>query len=120
MLYTSNIIGLNEGDYIHIELVSFTIDHYDNGKKLMVEKIINNYEVDGKKYNILQINGEHKIDTNKKIKWGMAKDDVTPQDIFRLTKGSDKDRAIVAKYCIQDCNLVHHLMNKIDVITGYV
>ena len=120
MLYTSNIIGLNEGDYIHIELVSFTIDHYDNGKKLMVEKIINNYEEDGKKYNILQINGEHKIDTNKKIKWGMAKDDVTPQDIFRLTKGSDKDRAIVAKYCIQDCNLVHHLMNKIDVITGYV
>merc|ERR1711965_1125518 len=30
------------------------------------------------------------------------------------------ERSIVAKYCIQDCNLVHHLMNKIDVITGFV
>ena len=50
----------------------------------------------------------------------MAKDDVSPQDIFRLTNGSSADRAVVAKYCIQDCNLVHHLMNKIDVITGYV
>jgi len=34
--------------------------------------------------------------------------------------GSSADRAIVAKYCIQDCNLVHHLMRKLDVITGYV
>ena len=60
-------------------------------------------------------------DTNcKSIKWGVAKDDVTPQDIFRLSNGDDSDRAIVAKYCIQDCNLVHHLMSKIDVLTGYV
>jgi DNA polymerase delta subunit 1 len=50
----------------------------------------------------------------------MAKDDVTPQDIFRLANGSSADRAVVAIYCIQDCNLVPHLMNKIDVITGYV
>jgi DNA polymerase elongation subunit (family B) len=55
-----------------------------------------------------------------KLRWGIAKDDVTPQDIFRLTNGSASDRAIVAKYCIQDCNLVHHLLNKIDVITGYI
>ena len=48
------------------------------------------------------------------------KDDVSPQDIFRLSNGSDADRAVVAKYCIQDCNLVHHLMAKIDVLTGYV
>ena len=36
LLYTKNIMGLNKGDFIHIELVSFTIDHYDNGKKLKV------------------------------------------------------------------------------------
>ena len=45
---------------------------------------------------------------------------MTPQDIFKLTNGDASDRAKVAKYCIQDCNLVHHLMTKIDVITGYV
>jgi len=56
----------------------------------------------------------------KHVKWGLAKDDVTPQDIFRMTNEGPKERAVIAKYCIQDCNLVHHLMNKIDVMTGYV
>ena len=43
-----------------------------------------------------------------------------PQDIFRMTRGRSCDRARVAKYCIQDCNLVHYLLNKTDVITGYI
>lgn len=119
-LYTKNIIGLNVGDYIHIELVSFTTDHYDNGRKIKVKEILYDVCEGDKTYNVLVVEGLEEIETNKKLKWGMAKDDVTPQDIFRLTKGDDKDRAIVAKYCIQDCNLVHYLMNKIDVITGYV
>ena len=51
---------------------------------------------------------------------GLAKDDVSPQDIFRLTNGSSADRSIIAKYCLQDCNLVHHLLKKIDVVTGCV
>ena len=50
----------------------------------------------------------------------MAKDDVGPKDIFRLSKGSDDDRSIVAKYCIQDCNLVHELFKKIDIMTGFI
>jgi DNA polymerase elongation subunit (family B) len=50
----------------------------------------------------------------------MAKDDVSPQDIFRMSKESASSRAIVAKYCIQDCNLVHHLMTKVDILTGYI
>ena len=56
----------------------------------------------------------------KQVRWGMAKDDVTPQDIFNMTKQGPGPRSVIAKYCIQDCNLVHHLMRKIDVITGYV
>ena len=114
-LYSKNLTGLNVGDYIHIELCGFTTDYYDDGRKFQV---INITKTDG--FAILRIKGQHNIDTKKSMKWTMAKDDVTPQDIFRLSKGSDADRAIVAKYCIQDCNLVHHLMNKIDVVTGYV
>ena len=57
---------------------------------------------------------------DKKVRWGLAKDDVTPQDIFRLTNEGPRERGIIAKYCIQDCNLVHHLMRKIDVMTGYI
>jgi DNA polymerase elongation subunit (family B) len=127
-LYSANLSGLHVGDFIHIELSGFTSDYYKNGQKFKVEDILYDQiveeEVKGKivsnKYNIIVINGHENIGKAKSIKWGMAKDDVTPQDIFRLAKGSSSDRAIVAKYCIQDCNLVHHLMNKIDVLTGYV
>ena len=119
-LFSSNLAGLNVGDFIHIEITGFSADYYNNGQKFKVLQI--EKEVEGK-YNVITIKGKHPIREvagEKYVKWGMAKDDVTPQDIFRLSKGSSADRAIVAKYCIQDCNLVHHLMNKIDVITGYV
>ena len=124
-IYSKNIMGLHAQDYIHLEITSFTVDYYQKGKKFQVVDILLNQEhpeeTSGKKYNIIIIAGHYPdLDPyTQKLKWGMSKDDVTPQDIFRLANGSSSDRAIVAKYCIQDCNLVHHLMNKIDVITGY-
>ena len=116
-LHTKNITGLHVGDFIHIELSSFTSDYYMGGKKFTVTDI-----KDSSNGKILVIAGHHEqnIDKSKKIRWTMAKDDVTPQDIFRMSNGTDDERAIVAKYCIQDCNLVHHLMRKIDVITEYM
>jgi DNA polymerase elongation subunit (family B) len=129
-LYSQNLMGLHVGDFIHIEVSSFTSDYYKNGKKFPVIDIVRGREVTEMvkgtetkvKYNVIVIAGHEAeyIDMKKSIKWGMAKDDVTPQDIFRLADRDASGRAIVAKYCIQDCNLVHHLMNKIDVITGYV
>jgi DNA polymerase elongation subunit (family B) len=47
-------------------------------------------------------------------KWAMGKDDVSPRDIFRLQKGTAKDRAIVGKYCIQDCDLTYDLYRKLE------
>jgi DNA polymerase elongation subunit (family B) len=127
-LYSNNLMGLHKGDFIHIEITGFTTDYYKDGQKFRVLDIefgrevteTKNGEERTSKYNVIMIGGHHEVESGKSIKWGMAKDDVSPQDIFRLTKGNSADRAIVAKYCIQDCNLVHHLMNKIDVITGYV
>jgi DNA polymerase elongation subunit (family B) len=128
MLYSKNLIGLHKNDFIHIELSSFTTDYYADGKKFRVLEIMKDYEVEEQVkdqivktvYNVIVIEGHHNIQGYKSIKWGMAKDDVSPQDIFRLANGSSADRAVVAKYCICDCNLVHHLMNKIDVLTGYI
>ena len=123
-LYSQNLMGLHINDFIHIELIGFTTDYFNNGQKFKVVDIIRNKEITEndktKTYNIIIIENHYTFDETKSLKWGMAKDDVTPQDIFNLTKGSSSDRAIVAKYCIQDCNLVHHLMNKIDVLTGYI
>ena len=125
-LYSKNLMGLHVGDFIHIEITSFTSDYYAGGQKFVVQDILLNQPLDemnpaSPRTNVIVIQGDHgDLNGYKNIKWGMAKDDVTPQDIFRLTKGSAADRAKVAKYCIQDCNLVHHLMSKVDVLTGYI
>ena len=125
-LFTKNIAGLHRGDYIHVELVSFTSDYYADGKKFVVREIeYGRVRADGSKFNVIVIEGgEHETvlkATGRKIRWGMTKDDVTAKDIFRLTKdGGPEGRAIVAKYCIQDCNLVHNLFKKVDVMTGFV
>ena len=112
-IYTKNITGLEPGSYINFEETSHSTDYYKDGKKCYVENIdyVNN---------IIEISGEESPDMTKNVKWGLAKDDVTPQDIFRMTNEGPNERSVIAKYCIQDCNLVHHLMRKIDVITGYV
>jgi len=120
-LYSNNLTGVHVHDYIHIEITGFTSDYFQEGKKFHVVDILPDVVSDGTTYNVIVIQGHYDIPIHKfGIKWGVAKDDVSPQDIFRLSNGTSADRAIVAKYCVQDCNLVHHLMNKIDVITGYV
>jgi len=129
-LYTQNIMGLHKYDYIHIEITGFTSDYFQDGKKfhvtdILMHQIVKETGKDGTEkettYNVIVVDGAYDLPLQKYgIKWGIAKDDVSPQDIFRLSNGSASDRAKVAKYCIQDCNLVHHLMNKIDVLTGYV
>ena len=110
---SKNLAGLEIGCFIHFEESSHTVDYYKDGAKF---KVIN---ID-KKQNEFTINTIESPDMNKNVRWCLAKDDVTPQDIFEKTKGSDKDRAEIAKYCIQDCNLVHELLKKIDVITGFI
>lgn len=53
-------------------------------------------------------------------RWSQAKDDVSPKDIFRLHGGSAMDRAKVAKYCIQDCDLVMELFQKLEVLNNSI
>ena len=112
-IYSKNLTGLENGSFISFEEEAHTTDQYKHGKKFEVHGI-------NKDECSFLINGKEEPDVKKKkVKWCLAKDDVTPQDIFRMTNEGPKERAIIAKYCIQDCNLVHHLMRKIDVITGY-
>jgi DNA polymerase elongation subunit (family B) len=57
-------------------------------------------------------------DLKDAAKWVVVKDDVGPQDIFRLHRGSAADRAIVGKYCLQDCDLVLELYRKLEVFNN--
>jgi DNA polymerase elongation subunit (family B) len=54
------------------------------------------------------------------VRWSQAKDNVSPQDIFRLHGLGPADRAIVAKYCIQDCDLVMELFQKLEVLNNSI
>ena len=111
IVHSSNLAGLNVGAFIHFEESSHTTEYYKDGGKFMVTKI---------EKGRFEINSVEKPDMTKSVRWCLAKDDVTPQDIFRLTDEGPDERAIVAKYCIQDCNLVHELFNKIDIMTGFI
>jgi DNA polymerase elongation subunit (family B) len=112
-IHSSNLTGLENGNYIILEESEYSQDLYKDGMKF---KVFNLNEEEGSFY----IEGIERLNMKKNVKWGLAKDDVSPQDIFRMTNEGPDERAIIAKYCIQDCNLVHNLLNKIDVITGYI
>ena len=110
---TGNMTGLLVGSFIHFEEIGHSVDYYADGAKFLVTYV---NKKDGK----FKIEGNVTPDLNKKVRWCLAKDDVTPKDIFRMTNGSADDRAVIAKYCIQDCNLVHYLFNKSDILTGFI
>ena len=109
---TSNMTGLQVDSFIHFEEINHSSDYYKGGDKFrvtMVNKIEGWFEIEG-----------HENPVAKSVKWGLAKDDVTPKDIFRMTNEGPSARAVIAKYCIQDCNLVQHLFAKVDVVTDLV
>jgi len=114
IIKTTNMTGLLVGSYIHFEEIGHSVDYYANGAKFIVTRV-------DKSIGTFTIEGNVDPDLNsKKVRWCLAKDDVTPKDIFRMTNGTADDRGIIAKYCIQDCNLVHYLFNKSDILTGYI
>ena len=57
-------------------------------------------------------------DIDDATKWVVVKDDVSPQDIFRLHRESSSGRAIVGKYCLQDCTLVLDLYKKLETFNN--
>ena len=109
---SKNMMGLLDGHYISFEILGHSSDMYKDGKKFIVRNLNK-----GEKSFIINADIVNDL-KGKKIRWCLAKDDVTPQDIFRLTNEGPDERAIIAKYCFQDCNLVHNLMMKNDIFTG--
>lgn len=105
-LEVDQIKDLSVGNYI--KLIDSNGDAINDSEKFRINNI---------KDSIITINKE--ID-KKVVKWALAKDDVSPNDIFRLQEGSSADRKIVAEYCIQDCALVNKLMARLCVVTNNI
>lgn len=116
IIKTGNTYGLDVGRYITI--------YYNDG-------LTNNKFLDGQKFKILDLTSNNitvngVIDNNElnigkySVFWCQAKDDVKPSDIFRLQRGTSKDRAVIASYCIQDCVLVNRLMEKLQILINNI
>ncbi len=98
----------------------------ENGEPVTEKMEVMN--VEGKSIRLKIAGKEAVLDSEERItfladlddaeKWAIVKDDLPPQDIFRCHEGTDEDRAKVAKYCVQDCDLVMELYKKLDVFTN--
>lgn len=106
-IQSKSTFGLIEGGFLH----ACDDDGDDIGGKLPIVKID-----DGNIYVKVQSSDDADYIIEKAKRWTQAKDDVPPSEIFRLQKGSADDRAIIAKYCIQDCVLVLDLLQKLDLV----
>ena len=112
-IFTGNLTGLDVNGYVKFDILNHSTESYKQGAKFKV------VDIDYKEKSFT-IDSVEKFDEKQYMNWGLAKDDVTPQDIFRMTNEGPKSKAVIAKYCIQDCNLVHSLLNKIDILTGLI
>lgn len=81
-------------------------------EKLQITEVGKDYMV------VTPSEADSELDTDLAVKWVIVKDDVSPADIFRLHRGSSKDRATVAAYCIQDCDLTMDLYNKLETFNN--
>jgi DNA polymerase elongation subunit (family B) len=111
---TESLRGLNERNYvIFSETDGYFDNRYNNGEKFEI------YGFDFKD-NSFKVNAKIELNTSKKCSWCLGKDDTSPQDIFRLQKGSSSDRYIIAKYCMMDVILCIELLMKLELLTNTI
>ena len=113
-LNTKNIGNLKIGDYIVLNVhTKWGSYNYEDKKfKIIVIYKLNIY---------IESKSEIDIKEYEYIEWCLAKDDISPQDIFDKHKyGNSDDRALIAKYCIMDCELCIHLMLLLDIIPNNI
>ncbi len=116
-IHTKSTRGLFAGNLVRFDIITNTVNPYRDGAKFMVKDV-------GPKTFIVELpHGEYLFDdlnegTLQKLEWSFAKDDVDHHEIFRAHIGTPADRAHIAKYCIQDCDLVLTLMAKLDTLVN--
>ena len=115
MIITKGTYGIKLDQYITI--------FYNDG-------ITENKHMDGKKFKVKQIEKDKLLvdglidlevmTYGYKVFWCQAKDDVGPQDIFKFQLEGPAERAIIAKYCVMDCELCNKLVAKLQIIPNNI
>ena len=114
-IHTKSTRGLFVGNYVRFDIVTNTINPYREGQKFMVTKINpKSFIIQSESAILTDVSEEHR----NKLEWSFSKDDVSAQDMFELHRKGAADRSKIAKYCIQDCDLVLTLMAKLDTLVN--
>jgi len=110
-IHTKSTRGLFVGNLVRLDIVTNTNNPYKDGHKFQVTKVESKY---------FDIEGGIDLtsDEIKKLEWSFAKDDVHVKEMFASHHGTPEQRAHIAKYCIQDCDLVLTLMAKLDTLVN--
>ena len=119
---TNHLGNLKQNDYITVNInTKYGLVKYNNGEKFKIIGLNNgNNKFLGIDGNIKVIEQKYKKDLIS-YEWCLAKDDITPQQIFNYHKvGDSSGRAKVAKYCIMDCELCIHLLLQLDLIPNNI
>ena len=115
VIKTKSTRGMFVGTYVRFDVVGNTSDHYRDGEKFIVTALTpTSFSIEYVHELFEDLNDKDK----KHLEWTFSKDDVEPHDLFRLHRGSPADRARIARYCIQDCDLVLNLMQRLDTIVN--
>lgn len=117
-LDTKSTFSLKKGDYIIIQKTSIIgKEGLGPGKFKIMDMSLNEWIEIESSDDISELVGK---DLKKQYLWAVGKDDVSPNDIFRLQRGNSADRCTVAKYCVQDCELCIHLLKKLEIVANNV
>jgi DNA polymerase elongation subunit (family B) len=113
-IHTKTTRGLFVGNLVRFDIVTNTLNPYKDGVKFTVT------DVQPKKFVIETQTSFDNLTPEElsKLEWSFGKDDISVKFMFASHHGTADDRAIVAKYCIQDCDLVLTLIAKLDTIVN--
>ena len=114
VVHTKTTRGLNAGNYVRFDLVGNTVNPYQEGRKFLVKSITSKTFTIDESALFADLDDAEK----KTLEWSFTKDDLHHLELFAKHKGSAADRAVIAKYCIQDCDLVLTLMAKLDTFVN--
>lgn len=115
---TNNVGNLKRGDYISISITTkYGEMKHNNGEKYIIKSVGDDYVIIKGLLNYIKKYGDNFV----KAEWCLAKDDISPQELFDAHKVLDplegpKGRARIAKYCIMDCELCIQLLLLLDFI----
>ena len=111
---TKNTFGLYLDQYVVLTYIESAVENkYNNGQKFKIKEL-------GKDYIVVNGYIEDSLTKKSKVYWCQAKDDISPSDIFTMCKKSAIDRAVIGKYCLQDCVLCNKLIAKLQIIVNNV